>query len=85
MGRVGLESQKGTSMILWYSPREGTIKERITEAAKYFKGKYQWNIAKIHLHPDTLGEETIKVNGIKIVPDEHLQLNHFLVGFKHEN
>lgn len=70
----------GEEGMMWGSfdtrkPLEGRIKE----ALAYFQEKYNLAPAIVFINPETLGNNGVKINGIKIVADSKTLKNNFYI------
>ncbi len=70
----------GEEGMLWLSlDTKSPLSKRIGEAVDYFKNKYNEIPAIVYINPKTLGDNNVKVKGIKIIPEPITLENHFYI------
>ena len=70
----------GEEGMIWGSfDTKKPLVERIQDALDYFKEKYDAVPAIVFINHDTLGKNGIKINGIKIIPDNKTLKNNFYI------
>ena len=70
----------GEEGMIWGSfDTKKPLVERIQDALDYFKEKYDEVPAIVFINPETLGNNGIKMSGIKIISDPRTLKNNFYV------
>ena len=70
----------GEEGMLWLSlDTKKSLIDRINEALEYFRTKYGEVPGIVYVNPKTLGNNNIKITGIRIVSDHRTLENNFYV------